>query len=71
MKKFSVNLRNDVVWFKQCLGETLLSFQKKLDHVRTEYVEIVNASKISKGKDEIDDVWNESNNEKVPGIKCG
>ena len=28
------------------------------DHVRNEYGDIINASKISNGDDEIDDVWN-------------
>ena len=42
------------------------SFKNKLDHVQTEYGEIVNASEISNGKDEIDDVWNEYIREKVP-----
>ena len=36
-----------------------------LDHVRTEYEEIVNAYKISNGKYEIDDFWDQSENEKV------
>ena len=49
------------------MGETLSSFKKKeFDNVQTEYGEIVNASEISNGKYEIDDVWNKSDNEKVP-----
>ena len=38
----------------------------KKNHLRTEYGEIINASEIPNGKDEIDDVWNESGNEEVP-----
>ena len=66
----SVNVRNGTVWLKQWLVEILLSI-KKTDHVRTKYGEIVNASEISNGNDDIDDFWNESNNEKVPDIKGG
>ena len=53
------------------MGETLLFFQKILDHVRNEYGEIVKVSEIPNGKDEIDDVWNESDNKKVPDKKRG
>ena len=52
------------------LGEKLL-LNFFLDHVRTEYGEIVNYSEIPNGKDEIDDVWNKSNNEKVSDKKHG
>ena len=41
-----------------------MSFQKELFKVWSEYGEIVNASEISNGIYEIDDVWNESDNEK-------
>ena len=44
---------------------TVLSNKQKY-HVRTEYGEIVNSSEISNSKDEIDDVWGESNNDNVP-----
>ena len=45
---------------------TLLSFHNNKNYVvQLEYVEIVNFYEISNGKDEIDDVWNESKNEKV------
>ena len=48
------------------MGETLLSFQKiEYDHVHTEDWDIINASKISNGDDEIDDVWNFYNYQKV------
>ena len=50
------------------MGETLLPFQN-IYCVRTEYGEIVNASEIPNGKYEIDNVWNESDNEKVPDEK--
>ena len=43
-----------------------MSFQKELFKVRSEHGEIVNASEISNGIYEIDDVWNESGNEKFP-----
>ena len=45
-----------------------MSFQKQIP---SEYGEIVNASENSKGIDEIYDVWNESDNEKVPHKKRG
>ena len=53
------------------LGKTLLCFQIFLDNVQPEYGEIVNASEISNGIYEIDDVWNESVNEKVADKKRG
>ena len=44
-----------------------MSFQNYwLDVVRLEYGEIVNYCEISHGIDEIDDVWNQSDNETVP-----
>ena len=48
-----------------------ITFLYQKNHVRTEYGEILNTSEISNCKDEIVDVWNESNNEKVPDIKRG
>ena len=42
-----------------------MSFQKELFKVRSEYGEILNASEISNGIYEIDDLWNESVNENV------
>ena len=62
----SVNVRNISVWLKKLLGKTLLCFQIFLDNVQPEYGEIVNASEISNGIYEIDDVWTESDNETVP-----
>ena len=40
--------------------------KKELDISLLEYGEIVNSSEISNGIDEIDNVWNQSDNEKVP-----
>ena len=69
MDNLSVNVRNIVVLLKQLLGETLLYFKTKLDNAWSEYGEIVNVSEISNGIYEIDDVWTESDNEKVPDKK--
>ena len=44
---------------------TLQYFQSELDHVQFEYGKIVNSSDISNG-DEIDDVWNKSDDGTVP-----
>ena len=67
MNKKSVDVRNGAFWLRQLLGETLLFLKKKeLDTVRSEYVEIVNASEISIVIDEIYYVWNKSDIETVP-----
>ena len=49
---------------------TILS-RKELYHVQTEYIEIVKVSEIPNGKDEIEDIWNESSNDNVPYLKRG
>ena len=66
MNNLSVILINGSVWLKCLLGETLFSFFLRLDNVRSEYGEIVNASEIPNNIDEIDDFWNESYNDNVP-----
>ena len=55
---------------KTVVGRQLLLFIKKLDTFRSKYGEIVNASKISIGVDEIYDFWNESDIETVPEKRC-
>ena len=57
---------------KTGVGRRIIVLSKKqLDHVRTAYGEIINAPEISNGKDEIDHVWNESDNENFPDKKSG
>ena len=54
-------------FIKTVVGRNITALSKKeLDNVQSEYVEIVNASEISNGIDEIDDVWNEADNEIIP-----
>ena len=63
----SANVRNLALTQKVWLGETLLSFQKIYhDHVRIEYGEMINASKISNSDNAIDDAWHVYNHKKVP-----
>ena len=59
------------ILIKTVVGRNINFLSRKLDHIHTDYGEIINASEISNGKYEIDYVWNESNNEKVPHIKSG
>ena len=66
-EKTVIECKYGAAWFKKLLIGILLSFQKKyFIFVRFEYGEIVNSSEISNGIDEIDDVWNQSDNETVP-----
>ena len=51
---------------KRIVGRNITVLSKsELDHVRFEYGKIVNSSDISNG-DEIDDVWNKSDDGTVP-----
>ena len=45
--------------------------KKELDNVQSEYGEVVYFSRVSNGIYEMNDVWNESDNEKVPDEKLG
>ena len=66
-EKLSSNVRNGAFLLKELLVGTLQSFQKtELDHFRFEYGVILNSSEISNG-DEIDDIWNQSDDETGPG----
>ena len=51
--------------------ENVTSLWLFLDNVRSEYGDIVNASEISNGIDEIYHVWNESDNENAPDKNAG
>ena len=72
--KYKQTVSNCNKWrslIKTVVGRNITVLSKKeLYRVLTEYREIVNASEISNGKDEIDYIWNESNNETFPDKKA-
>ena len=62
MNKLSVHVRDGAVWLNSCWKKHLCYFKKKIDTVRSEYGEIINASEVSNVIYEIYDVWNKSDN---------
>ena len=58
-------------FIQRMVGRNITVFKKIYDHVRTEYGEIINASKISNGDDAIADVLNKYNPQQVLDTKHG
>ena len=61
-----MNVINGTFWLKKVVDRNIAVISKiELDVIRFKYGEIVNSSDISNGINEIDDVWNQSDNETV------